>query len=153
MPFGTEQRSSLGWIGALRIMTGGLFLFAAIEKLRSGFRGPALVTELKSWESTGRTFSFVKDLLTKEVYSRPGDAAITLVAGELVAGISLFLGLGSRVGGLVGFLLNVAYFLVSRESINLLMAVVNLAVLVSGGGRALGLDGAIRARSPRWFLG
>jgi uncharacterized membrane protein YphA (DoxX/SURF4 family) len=153
MPFGTEQRSSLGWIGALRIITGGLFLFAAIQKLKDGFRGPALVTELRAWESAGRTFSFVKDLLAKQVYSRPGDAATTLVVGELVAGISLFLGLGSRVGGLVGFLLNVAYFLVNREAINLLMAVVNLAVLVSGGGRAFGLDGAIRTRMPRWFLG
>ena len=153
MALGTEQQSSLGWIGALRIITGGLFLAAAIQKLRTGFRGPALVSTLKDWDASGKTFSFMKETLAREVYSRPGNAATALVAGEIVAGVSLLIGFGSRLGALIGLLLNVSYFLVSRESINLLMAVVNLAVLVTGGGRAFGLDGGIRAKSPRWFIG
>jgi uncharacterized membrane protein YphA (DoxX/SURF4 family) len=153
MALGLEQRASLGWIGLLRIVTGGLFLWAGIEKLRSGFRGPALGVTLAAWAHDGRTFPFAYELVHTHVTPRLGDFAVAVVAGELVAGTSLFLGFASRLGAFVGLLLNVAYFLASRESINLLMAIVNLAVLVSAGGRALGLDGAIKARSPRWFLG
>ena len=49
--------------------------------------------------------------------------------------------------------MNLAYFLVSREDINLLMVGIHLAVLVTAGGRALGLDFAIKRRLPWWFLG
>jgi uncharacterized membrane protein YphA (DoxX/SURF4 family) len=153
MALGIEERSSLAWIGLLRIISGGLLVLAGIEKIRSHFRGPALTSVLESWSSAGKTFGFAKELLATYVQPRIGDVAAAVVTGELVAGVSLFFGLASRVGALIALLLNVSYFLASRETINLLMAVIDLAVLVSGGGRALGFDGMIRKSSPRWFVG
>ena len=153
MPFGLEQRTPLLWIALQRIIAGGLFLWAGIEKIRQHFRGPELQKALDSWSAAGKTFGFAKEALAKYVLPRLGDVAAAVVAGELVAGCSLVLGLASRVGALIALLLNVAYYVASRESINLFMIVVALAVLVSGGGRTLGLDGSIKAGSPRWFLG
>lgn len=153
MAFGLEQRSSLGWIALLRIVSGGLFLWAGIEKVRAGFRGPELAKTLDAWSAAGKTFAVAKEQLTTYVLPRIGDVAVAVVAGEIVAGASLLFGFASRLGALVALVLNVSYFLASRETINLLMAVVDMAVLVSGGGRALGLDGVIRANSPRWFIG
>jgi uncharacterized membrane protein YphA (DoxX/SURF4 family) len=153
MALGIEERASLIWIGMLRAINGGLFLLAGVKKLRAGFRGPQLATTLQGWDSAGKTFAFARDLVRDYVLPRPGDVALAVTAGELAAGASLLFGFASRLGGLVGLLLNVAYFLASREEINLLMAVVNLAVLVSGGGRAVGLDGPMRRSNPRWVLG
>jgi uncharacterized membrane protein YphA (DoxX/SURF4 family) len=153
MALGIEQRTSLIWVGLLRVINGGLFLLAGIEKVRHHFRGPELGHELDVWASSGKTFPFATEWV--QLYVRPdiGNFALAATVGEFVAGGSLVLGFASRLGGLVGLLLNVSYFLASRESINLLMAVVNLAVLVSGGGRAIGIDGPMKERNPRWVLG
>ena len=153
MALGIEERSSLVWIGLLRVVNGGLFLLAAVAKIRTHFRGPTLKSELDAWGDAGKTFEFAQELLTTYVRPHLSEFALAVTAGEVVAGSSLVLGFASRPGALIGLLLNVAYFLASRESINILMAVVNLAVLVSGGGRAIGLDGAMRARNPKWLLG
>src|SRR4051812_29230308 len=125
MALGIEQRTSLIWVGLLRVINGGLFLLAAVEKFRRGFRGPELGRELDSWAASGRTFPFATEWIQTYVRPQLGNFALAVTAGEMVAGTSLLLGFASRLGGLVGLLLNVAYFLASRETINLLMAVVN----------------------------
>jgi uncharacterized membrane protein YphA (DoxX/SURF4 family) len=153
MALGIELRASLVWVGLLRMVNGGLFLMAAFEKLKTGFRGPELKAVLQGWSNTGRTFGFAREWLSQYVAPRFGDVAFAVTAGEVVAGASLLVGFASRLGALVGLLLNIAYFLASRETINLLMAVVNLAVLVSGGGRSVGLDGPIKQRHPHWLFG
>jgi uncharacterized membrane protein YphA (DoxX/SURF4 family) len=147
------QRASLIWIGLLRMINGGLFLWAGVKKLQIGFRGPELLNELKVWSHAGKTFDFAQDLLKQYVIPESGNFALAVTAGELVAGASLFVGFASRLGALIALVLNVSYFLASQETINLLMAVVDLAVLSSGGGRAIGIDGVMKARNPRWIFG
>lgn len=153
MVLGLAERRSLGWLALPRIVLGGLFLQAGARKLREGFDGAALQSQLDAWASGGQTMAFFRAHLEAYVLPWAGLVSGAVVAGELVAGISLLLGLGTRAGALIGLVLNVVYFLASGEQINLLAAPISLASLVAGGGRALGLDAAIRARRPRFFLG
>ncbi len=92
MALGIEQRASLVWIGLLRVVNGGLFLAAALEKLKAGFRGPELKAVLQGWSSAGRTFGFAREWLHLYVEPRFGDIAFAVTAGEIAAGASL----GSR---------------------------------------------------------
>lgn len=153
MALGLEKRTSLGWLGLLRLAVGALFLDALWEKVRTGFGGPALTAQLASWQAAGRTFGFYRAQLQALVLPHAELVARSVEAGELAAGLSLLLGFGSRAGALIGLALNVNYFLASHQAVNLLAGLVDVAVLVSAGGRALGLDGYLKARHPRWFLG
>lgn len=153
MAFGVEARTSLGWIGLLRAVAGGILLSAGIGKLSPRFDAPALITQLSEWRTSGRSFSWTGQLIDQYVLPRADLFAHLVTAGELAAGASLLVGLASRAGAFAALLMNLAYFLVSREDINLLMVGIHLAVLVTAGGRALGLDFAIKRRLPWWFLG
>ena len=153
MALGLEERVSLGWIGLLRIVAGGILLAAGLEKVTLGFDAPALLAQLAEWRTSGLTFGWANPLLEQHVVPRAGLFATLVTAGELAAGASLLLGLASRLGALAALLMNAAYFLASREDLNLLLVGVHLAVLVAAGGRALGLDGAVKRRLPWWFLG
>lgn len=153
MALGLDERISLGWLALLRVATGALFLQGGLDKLRSGFGAQALAAQLAAWSAAGRTFAFAQGKLDAEVLPRLELFAKLVTWGELLAGASLLLGLASRLGALAGLLLNVAFFLASRQEINLLMALVNLAALVVGGGRALGVDRLLKVRMPRYFLG
>lgn len=153
MALGVEARTSLGWIGLLRAVAGGILLSAGFGKLSPPFDAPALIAQLSEWRTSGRSFSWTAQLIDQYVLPRADLFATLVTAGELAAGASLLLGLASRLGAFAALLMNLAYFLVSREDINLLMVGIHLAVLVTAGGRALGLDGAVKRRLPWWFLG
>lgn len=153
MALGLEERTSLGWLALLRIAVGALFLDAGVQKLRQGFDGQALSAQLAQWQAAGRTFDFYRDQLAGLVLPRLDLTALAVISAELAAGASLVVGFASRAGALVGLFLNVNYFLASHQAINVLAGLVDVAVLVGAGGRALGLDGFIKTRRPRWFLG
>ncbi len=153
MALGIEERASLAWVGLLRLALGALFLLGAVLKLRSGFAGPALVTQLGEWRTSGKTFSFFDRELHALVLPHAVAFARLVVAGEAVAGLSLLFGVGARAGALLAIVLGAAYFLASRQAIDVFVVLIALAVLATAGGRALGFDGAIRARRPKWFLG
>jgi uncharacterized membrane protein YphA (DoxX/SURF4 family) len=150
---GLEERTSLGWLALLRIAVGALFLQAGWAKLREGFDGQALSVQLAQWQADGRTFGFYREQLEALVLPHLSLVAVAVTGAELAAGGSLVLGLGSRVGAFVGLALNVNYYCASGQAINLVAGLVNLAVLVGAGGRALGLDGFIKNRRPRYLLG
>lgn len=153
MAFGLDQRVSLGWIALLRIVAGGVLLGAAFTKVALGFDAQALVGQLAAWQAEGRSFAWVKTLLDEHVVGDAAFFARLVVLGEICAGLSLVLGLASRVGALVALVLALAYFLASREDINLLLVGVHLAVLVTGAGRTLGLDLVLKRKWSWWFLG
>lgn len=153
MALGTEARTSLGWIGLLRAVAGGILLSAGVSKLTGRFDAPALITQLSEWRTSGRSFAWTAQLIDDHVLPRAALFATLVTAGELAAGASLLVGFASRAGAFAALLMNLAYFLVSREDINLLMIGIHLAVLVTAGGRALGLDCAVKRRLPWWFLG
>lgn len=153
MALGIEQRASLGWIGLLRAVAGGILLFAGLSKLSPPFDAPALITQLADWKTSGHSFAWASQLINQHVVPRADLFATLVTAGEIAVGLSLLVGFGARLGAFAGLLMNLAYFLVSREDINLLLVGIHLAVLVTAGGRALGLDGAVKRRLSWWFLG
>lgn len=153
MAMGLETRVSLGWIALLRVVAGGILLEAGIRKLRLGFDGAALGQQLEAWRVGGQTFGFYVEVLQGWVVPNLSLFAALVVAAELLAGLSLVLGIACRLVPVVALLLHVNYFLASGETINVVLAVVNLAVLSTAAGRAMGLDRSVRARRPGWFLG
>lgn len=153
MSFGLEERASLGWIGFLRAIAGGILLSAGIGKVAAKFDAPALIAQLADWRLSGHSFGWASSLVDQYVVPRADLFTNLVMIGEIGVGLLLLVGLASRLAAFAALLMNLSYFLVSREDINLLLIGIHLAVLVTAGGRALGLDVAIKRKLPWWFLG
>ena len=81
-----------------------------------------------------------------------------VVAGELTAGLLLFLGVGSRVGALVGIWMNLNYLMMkgwlNNDAFNdRTWIVCQLVLFLTGAGLVAGLDGLLRNHLPRWLTG
>lgn len=153
MALGFEHRTSAGWLLPLRLAAGVLLLWAGVQKARTGFDASALLAQLIQWRGAGDTFGFFQQPLSELVTPRAALIARLVTAGEIATGALLLLGLFTRAGGLVALLLGATYFLASQQAAALLTALIGLAVMGSAAGRPLGLDGVIKARLPRYFLG
>lgn len=108
---------------------------------------------MAEWKLSGRSFGWAATLAEQQVVPRAELFTNLVMVGELGVGLLLLLGLASRLAGFLALLMHLSYFLVSREDINLILGGVCLAVLVTAGGRALGLDVAVKRKLPWWFLG
>lgn len=153
MSLGLEQRASLGWIGFLRAIAGGILLSAGVGKLSMKFDAPALIAQLADWRLSGHSFGWAASLAEQHVLPRAELFTNLVIIGELGVGLLLLLGLASRLAAFTALLMHLSYFLVSREDINLLLVGIHLAVLVTAGGRALGLDLVVKRKLSWWFLG
>src|SRR5262249_17038843 len=81
-----------------------------------------------------------------------------VVAGELTAGLLLFLGLGTRVGALVGIWMNLNYLMMkgwlNNDAFNdRTWIVCELVIFLTGAGLVAGLGGVLKDRWPRWLTG
>src|SRR5690554_2430265 len=115
MSFGLDKRASLGWIGLLRIISGGILLSAGIGKLAAKFDAPALIAQLAEWQLAGRSFGWAASLAQQHVVPRADLFANLVMFGELGVGLLLLVGLASRLAAFLALLMHLSYFLVSRE--------------------------------------
>ncbi len=81
-----------------------------------------------------------------------------IVAGEITAGVLLFLGLFTRLGAGLGMWLSLNYvwmkgWLSNDAFLDRGWLVFQLMIFLAGGGLALGLDGVLRRYLPRWLTG
>ena len=81
-----------------------------------------------------------------------------VVAGELTAGLLLFLGMGTRVGALVGMWMNFNYLLMkgwlNNDAFNdRTWIVCQLVIFLTGAGLVAGVDGLLKKYLPRWLTG
>jgi thiosulfate dehydrogenase (quinone) large subunit len=141
----------------LRMYLGGVFLIAAWPKLQQDFT-PGLVAFLQA-VALQKGHPFYQDFVVQAVLPNAALFATLVTWGELLVGVSLVLGLLTRLSAVVALLLNVNYMFAkgawfwTPSSNDAAFAAISLALLVGAAGRTFGLDAFLArrwARSPLW---
>jgi len=159
-------KSSLGWLAFIRIAVGLAMLSNGINKLGVKVEGgpPAA-----NWLTTAAPLKGILEGATKspavdplyrsflEAVALPNVEvfAALVTFGELLVGLSLTLGLLTRLGGVGGAFLHLNYMLMKGLPthggyIDHLFFVLEIILAVTAAGYVLGLDGLLRARVPAW---
>jgi thiosulfate dehydrogenase [quinone] large subunit len=151
-----EEKTRIACLVPLRLYCGWTFMNAGVAKLVSGWiSGPQLREVVTGWLRDGRPFRFYAPFLHDVVLAHAASFARLVTLGELLVGAALLAGLFTRVAALGGIVL-VGSLLLGRgdglggsDAMPLLVLLVT--ALLTGPGRALGLDAALRGRVPRWL--
>ncbi len=137
----------------LRLAVGIAFLVAGQAKIASGNWGAAYETNLTEFVTANleNAFQFYRPFLENLVLPHAGKFAVIVAWGELLVGVSIFLGLFTRFGALAGIFIIVNYtFAVGLglwvPSLETLFLWSLVTLLISSAGRAIGADQVLRSR-------
>lgn len=105
------SRSYAGWLALVRILTGVIWLLHAIPKFLNGvaFLPPDGFFATYLQRGIATTIGPYHDFLVNVIQPNAAIFAELVRFGELLVGISLVLGLFSRLGGFFGIVLTVDY--------------------------------------------
>ncbi|WP_455285888.1 TQO small subunit DoxD [[Eubacterium] cellulosolvens] len=104
-------------------------------------------------------YPFMADFLVNTAAPNAATVVTTIAVVETLVGISLLLGILTRVGALGGIAMNAIFYLAaghtspSTAGINLVMIGAQLAMMIAPGGRVLGLDALLHRKLgniPLW---
>ena len=143
-------------LALLRMYLGVVFLIAAIPKLREDFT-PGL-TAFVQQRAMEHSHLFYRGFLQEVVLPNAQLFAALVTWGELLVGVSLILGLMTRLSATVALLLTVNYMLAkgawpwTPSSNDAAFAAISLALVIGAAGRTLGLDSMLAKRWPRSAL-
>ena len=150
------ERIPLGYLVPLRILCGLILLLEGWGKLHHGWlHGTPLLGMLDGWIEANKTYPFfVPVVQTARAHPKIFGALITL--GELSIGLSMLLGLLTRLAAFLGVLMLFSIAFGSGQGLvppgnALLMGAIFAVFLIAPPGRVLGLDALLRARFPRWM--
>ncbi len=154
-----SPRTYGGWLAIARMLTGAIWLIHAIPKFINGaaFLPPNGAFAMYLQNGLAKTAGPYHDFLANVVAPNAALFAELVRVGELVAGISLFFGLFSRVGALIGVVLPLNYMAARGAltsvsgwgTVDACIALLSAVSLVLPTGRVAGLDGLRRPRAPR----
>jgi len=139
----------------IRLFCGYFFLKYGLQKATGGFGGAALRRTLDEW-AAGGPYAFYRPFLLHVATPYADIFAVLVTAGELVVGVSLLLGIATRLGALLGLFLCLNFMfaqgtpLLSVEQ-PIFFSVMLLTVYASAAGRAMGFDQLLKGRLPRWI--
>jgi thiosulfate dehydrogenase [quinone] large subunit len=154
-----SSRNYAGWLAMVRILTGAIWLIHAIPKFLNpdAFLPPGgfFATYLQQGIST--TVGPFHDFLVSVVAPNAAVFAELVRFGELLVGISLVLGLFSRLGAFFGIVLPLCYMAARGAfgtvngwgSADAALALLSAISLVFPTGRVVGIDGLRAARARR----
>jgi thiosulfate dehydrogenase [quinone] large subunit len=151
------ERVSLGVLVPLRILCGLILVLEGWGKLQSGWlHGTALLGMLDGWMEAGKTYHFFVPMV-ESARAHPKIFGALITTGELVIGLSMLLGLLTRLGAVLGAVMLFSITFASGQGLAppgnaLLMGALFVIFIVAPPGRVLGLDAALRARLPRWMV-
>lgn len=137
----------------LRIYLGGVFLVAALPKLRSDFT-PTMIGFLQT-VALEKGHSFYQGFIEQVVLLNAPLFAALVTWGELLVGISLLLGLMTRLSSCVALVLAVNYMFAkgawfwTPSSNDAAFVAISLTLLIGAAGRTFGLDAFLARRWPR----
>jgi thiosulfate dehydrogenase [quinone] large subunit len=137
----------------LRVYLGVIFLLAAWPKLRGDFT-PHLVGFLEK-VALEQGHPFYQGFVQRVVLPNASLVATLVTWGELLVGLTLVLGLLTRLSATVALLLMVNYLFAKGawfwqpSSADAAFAFVALALLIGAAGRTFGLDALLARRWPR----
>jgi uncharacterized membrane protein YphA (DoxX/SURF4 family) len=155
-----SSRAYAGWLALLRILTGGIWLVHAVPKFlnSAAFMPPDGAFAVYLQNGVGKTAGPYHDFLVNVVQPNANTFAELVRFGETAVGISLLLGLFSRLGGLFGVVLTLDYIaargglgsFTAWSSMDGSLMLLSATSLVLPTGKFLGLDALLFARSrPR----
>ena len=148
------------WIAVLRIVLGGLFLYAGIPKLVKLFADSAYMAENLKWMHDKAWPPGYAHFLTIITHN---DTLVVLfgvlvAVGETAVGIGLILGLFTRLSAFFGAVMNANYlFAVYKaspgflSSNNFWFTVLHIFFIGTAAGRAWGLDALVVPKLPKWL--
>lgn len=145
-----------GALAFLRIYLGVIFLVAAWPKLQRDFT-PGLTGFLEK-VALEKGHPFYQDFLQRIVVPNTPLFAGLVTWGELLVGITLALGLTTRLSAVVALLLTVNYMFAkglwfwTPSSNDGAFAAISVALLIGAAGRTFGLDALLARRWPRFPL-
>jgi uncharacterized membrane protein YphA (DoxX/SURF4 family) len=148
-----------GWLALMRILTGGIWLIHGVPKFLNSaqFMPPTGVFATYLQNGVTKTTGPYHDFLVNTVTPNAALFAELVRFGEVCVGISLLLGLFSRLGGLVGILLPLNYLaargglgtLSEWSSIDGCLMLLSALSFVLPTGRVAGLDALLLRPSVR----
>jgi thiosulfate dehydrogenase [quinone] large subunit len=129
------------------------FLIAGQQKIAAGNWGAAYETNLSQFVNANieNAYSFYRPFLESFVLPNAGTYAVLVAWGELLVGVSIFLGLFTRFGAAIGIFIVLNYtFAVGLgvwvPSLETLYIWGLFTLLVCSAGRGLGADQLLRSR-------
>ena len=151
------ERIPLGLLVPLRLLFGLILLLEGWGKLQHGWlHGTPLLAMLDGWVEANKTYAFFLPVVqSARAHPKIFGALITL--GELSIGLSMLLGLLTRLFAFLGALMLFSITFASGQGLvppgnALLMGAIFVIFMVAPPGRVLGLDATLRARFPRWMV-
>ena len=142
-----------GALVLLRVYLGTIFLIAALPKLQRDFT-PGL-TGFVQHVGLQKGHPFYQPFLERVVLPNAPLFAALLSWAELLVGVTLILGLMTRVSASLALFLALNYMFAkgawiwTSSSIDAAVVVIALALLIGAAGRTLGLDAFLARRWPR----
>ena len=145
-----SSRTYGGWLALVRVLTGLIWLIHGIPKFTNSaaFMPPSGFIVSYVQEGIGKTAGPYHDFLVGVVQPNIGIFAELVRLGEVCVGISLVLGLFTRLGGFFGILLPLDYMaargalttFTDWSTVDACMALLSAISLVLPTGRVAGLD-------------
>lgn len=146
----------LWWLAAARAYVGVLWLNYGTSKFEPNWARTEFLSALK--DCIADTSGPIHEFLVNVAVPNQALFAQAIAVGETLVGITLILGLFTKVGALGGMLLSLTYYFATGryahrfgvESLELLLFVICLLLLALPSERRLSVDSAIlsRRRSP-----
>jgi thiosulfate dehydrogenase (quinone) large subunit len=154
-----SSRTYAGWLALVRFLTGVMWLTHGVPKFLHSdrFMPPSGLFATYVQHGVTSTTGPYHDFLANVVQPNAGLFAELVRLGEVCVGISLLLGLLTRLGGFVGILLPLNY-LAARGGFGSVsewgaldgsMMLLSAISFVLPTGRVAGIDGLFTRRSPR----
>ena len=137
----------------LRLSVGVAFLVAGQDKIAAGNWGAAYEASLYDFVSSNleNAYAFYRPFLESVVIPHAGKFAVLVAWGEILVGVSVFLGLFTRFGAAVGIFMVLNYTLalglgVWVPSMESLLLWSLFTFMVCSAGRGMGVDQVLRSR-------
>jgi thiosulfate dehydrogenase (quinone) large subunit len=137
------------WLVIMRIACGLWFLASGLRKATREGMSHLIPEEMRRYTKTAP--AFYRTFLDAVAIPHARLFAVLVVAGEIGVGVGLAAGLFTPVCAAVGIFLNLNYLLATgagnhaEQAQNGAMILMQLAVIATGAGRVVGLDGLLFA--------
>jgi thiosulfate dehydrogenase [quinone] large subunit len=152
-----NERFPLAFLVPLRVLVGVILVIEGYQKFSGGWlHGDALYGIVGNWLNGNKTYDFFRPVIeSARLHPKIFGTLITL--GELTVGLSMLLGLMTRLGAVLGTLLLGSVAFGSGQGLAppgnaLLMMAIMATFVVAPPGRILGIDQKLRGRMPRWMV-
>ena len=151
------ERFPLAYLFPLRILFGVILVLEGWGKLQGDWlHGTPLATSLGNWLAANKPYAFFLPMV-KLAYAHPKIFGALVTIGELTVGLSLLLGVLTRISSALGAVMLFAFAFGNGQGLvppgnALLMGVVCVLFVFAPPGRFLGVDSALRDRLPRWMV-